>query len=142
MYVGGGKYDGHSSPARINTDGLCTFYLKGQRTQNTTNCFYLKKLPYHFGWLRIGYINDIVGAVRFRKHEIGRIHFENGKVFLGKVKKGFLYYDIHNKESKTGNYEILVFKPLRRPLSIERRSTNKQFEELFEKFKAAENLTF
>ena len=115
LYVGGGTYNTYSGPARINTDGHCTLFWKGL-TRNATNCFYLKDLPEHLRWMRIGYINNVVDAVKFKFFKIGRIIFENGRIYLGRIKHGFLYYDIGNKESKTGNYEVLVFNPISSPL--------------------------
>ena len=108
LYVGGGSYKGYSGPARINRDGHCTLFKYG-KTQNATNCFYLKDIPEHFDWINSYYGKKIVGAVKFKYFAIGRIIFENGKIYIGRIKNGFLYYDIGDKESKAGHYEILIY---------------------------------
>ena len=111
LYVGGGSYNRYSGPARINNNGHCTLFWKGL-TRNATNCFYLEDIPLSFDWVRSGYKKTAEGAVKFNNIEIGRIIFENGRIYLGKIKNGFLYYDIGNKESKAGVYEVLVFNPI------------------------------
>ena len=113
MYIGGGSYNGYSGPASINKKGQCTLFMDG-RTQNATNCFYLRDEPILFDWIHSYYGMKIADAVKFNNIKIGRIQFENGNFYLGKIRNGFLYYDIGDKESKAGEYETLVFKPLRR----------------------------
>ena len=113
LYVGGGSYNEYSGPARINRDGQCTLFWEGH-TQKATNCFYLKDVPEHFDWIDSYYGKRIVGAVRFNNIKIGRIQLRNGDIHIGRIQNGFLYYDIGDKESKAGEYEALVFKPLRR----------------------------
>lgn len=113
FYVGGGSYNGYSGPARIDAKGQCTVFMDG-RTQKAYNCFFLKDIPQHFDWIDAYYGNKINGPVRFNNIKVGRIQSKTGEFYLGRIQNGFLYYDIGDKESKAGEYEALVFRPLRR----------------------------
>lgn len=123
MFVGGGSFSGYSGPASIDKDGQCNLFWFGE-TRPATECFYLKDVPLYFEWIPASHGEEVVGAVKFRNVAFGRTHTGNG-VFN---------YNIGNNELTAEGYEVLVYKPLRRPPSI----NNLKFRELFDIFKASQ----
>lgn len=110
MFVGGASFSGYSAPASSDLNGRLSFFKNG-RTRFMYSGVYLQNTPGNFTWTASGFGKSIQGVVSYKGFGVGRIRFRNGKIYLGRISKGFLFYDVGNKESRTATYEVLVHTP-------------------------------